>query len=253
MLARQEEGASNATINRDLAVFRRMLRLAYESGKLLRMPPIKQLKENPPRQGFFEREQYEAVRRHLRPDLQVAVAIAYTFGWRMRSEILTLERRQVDLDAGTLRLEPGTTKNDDGRLVYLPTDLKAQLVAQVERVRALERNTGRIIPYLFPHLKGRRQGQRIRNFRKAWKTACRKAGVPGMLRHDFRRTAVRNMVNAGVPERVAMTVTGHKTRAVFDRYHIVSPGDLQEVARKLTGTFSGTSRGSELDARPVSV
>jgi integrase len=100
---------------------------------------------------------------------------------------------KLDLDAGTLRLEPGTTKNDEGRLVYLPPDLKAQLAAQVERVRALERHTGRIIPYLFPHLKGRRQGQRIRNFRKA--------GVPGMLRHDFHRTAVRNMVNAGIPER----------------------------------------------------
>ena len=71
-------------------------------------------------------------------------------------------------------------------------------------------------------------------------SACRKAGVPGMLRHDCRRTAVRNLVNAGVPERVAMTVTGHRTRAVFDRYHILSPGDLQDVARRLTGTIAGT-------------
>jgi integrase len=230
-----------------------MLRLAYEHGKLLRLPVIRKLKENGPRQGFFEREQYEAVRRRLRPDLQVAVAIAYAFGWRMQSEVLCLERRQLDLDAGTLRLDPGTTKNDDGRLVYLPPDVKAQLAAQVERVRGLERQTGRIIPYLFPHLRGRHRGQRRRDFRKAWAKACEKAGVAGRLRHDLRRTAVRNMVNAGVSERVAMTVTGHKTRAVFDRYHIVSPGDLQDVARRLAGQVSGQVAPTTLETRPVSM
>jgi integrase len=179
--------------------------------------------------------------RLLRPDHQLAVSIAHAFGWRMQNEVLTLERRQLDLETGALRLEPGTTKNDDGRVVYLTPELKASIVAQLERVRSLERETGQIILYLFPHLRVPHRGKRVQDFKKAWKTACVKAGCPGMLRHDFRRTAVRNMVNLGVTERVGMKVSGHRSRTVFDRYHIVSPGDLQEVARKLTGTISGTT------------
>jgi integrase len=126
-------------------------------------------------------------------------------------------------------------------VVYLTPELKASVVAQLERVRSLERETGQIIPYLFPHLRGPHRGTRVQDFKKAWKTACVKAGCPGMLRHDFRRTAVRNMVNLGIPERVAMKVSGHRSRTVFDRYRIVSPGDLQDVARKLTGAFAGTT------------
>ncbi|PYN45042.1 MAG: site-specific integrase [Candidatus Rokuibacteriota bacterium] len=248
---RQKENAANATINRELATLRRMLRLAYKGGKLLRLPVFEMLKERAPREGFFERDQYESVRRRLRPDLQVATMISYTFGWRTQSEVLTLERRHLDLEAGTLRLDPGMTKNDEGRIVYLTPELKALLATQLNRVETLQRRTGKIIPYLFPHLSGRRAGARRRDFRKAWTTACEKAGVAGRIRHDFRRTAVRNMVNAGVPERVAMKVTGHKTRAVFDRYHIVSPADLQDVARRLAGTFSGTSHLPEVDPRLV--
>ena len=110
-----------------------------------------------------------------------------------------------------------------------------------------------MIPYLFLHLSGRHIEQRIQDFRKVRDIACWKARCPGMLRHDIRCTAVRNLVNAGVPERVAMKITGHKTRAVFDRYHIVSPADLQEAARKLTGTFSGTLPEIPKTSKPQAV
>ena len=117
---RQAAGAANATIHRELAVLIRMFRLAYERGKLFRLPVIRKLKEAGPRQGFFEREPYAAVRKHLAPDLQLATGIAYAFGWRMQSEVLTLELRQVDLDAGTLRQEPGTPKKRCGPAGLLP-------------------------------------------------------------------------------------------------------------------------------------
>jgi integrase len=129
----------------------------------------------------------------------------------------------------------------------------------VARVEALDKKLGRITPKLahitpdlFPHLRGAHKGTPIRNFRKAWASACKAAGVAGRTRHDRRRTAVRNLVNAGVVERVAMTVTGHRTRRVFDAYHIVSPGDLQDVARKLAGMISGMRKGAGEKTRPLS-
>ncbi len=165
---RQAAGAANGTINRELGVLSKLLRVAFTNNKLIRRPALSFLKEAAPRQGFFEQEQFEAVRRRLPDDLRVVVTIAHTYGWRVPSEVLTLDRRQLDLDAGTLRLDPGTTKNDDGRIVYLTPELKALLAAQVARVEGLQRRRGTVIPALFPHLTGVHAGRRIRNFRKAW-------------------------------------------------------------------------------------
>jgi integrase len=166
----------------------------------------------------------------------------------MQSEILSLERRHVDLEAGTLRLDPGMTKNDDGRVVYLTPELKTALVSQLERVKALERRLGRIVPYVFPHMgKGKRGGQPRRDFRKAWAAACKAAGVPGRYRHDFRRTAVRNMERVGVPRSVATKITGHRTESMYRGDAIVSDADLQEAARKLSATKPATGANSEVE------
>jgi integrase len=249
---RQAQGLANSTINRELSILGTMLRLAYERGKVSRLPTIHLLKEASPRSGFFERDQFLAVRRHLREDLQVAITLSYTFGWRT-SEVLTLERRHVNESEGTIRLDPGTTKSGEGRLVYLTPELKSLLEEQLKRVDELGGKLGRIVVFLFPHLIGQYLGSRIRDFRKAWAMACKKAECAGMIRHDFRRTAVRNMINSGIPERVAMQITGHRTRSVFDRYHIVSPSDLQNASLKIHGHIHGHNDPIRIDSSSVSM
>jgi integrase len=167
---------------------------------MLRVPRIHLLQESAPHSGFFERSDFECVRTHLsqRPDLQLAISLANTFGWRMQSEVLQMQLSQIDLAAGTLRLEPGTTKNREGRTVHLTPELIPLMSEQIMGVKALSRKLNRVVPYLFPNpRKGRFQGSKLPDFRKAWLTACKKAGLIGMLRHDFRRSAVRNLVCSG--------------------------------------------------------
>jgi integrase len=228
---RQEAGAANGTINRELATLSKMLHLAHEDGKLMRVPIIKKLDEAPPRAGFVNREEFDAIAKHLPVELQVGALIAFTLGWR-KQEVFGLQLRQLDLVESTLRLDPGQTKNGQPRVAHLTPELKSVLAAQVERVRAFQKE-GRIVTLLLPHLEGRHAGTRVRDLRKTWATACKKAGRPGVLFHDLRRSAVRGLVAAGVSEKVAMTITGHQTRSVFDRYAIVNDADLKTAAAKL--------------------
>ena len=126
----------------------------------------------------------------------------------------------LDLRAETLRLDPGMTKNGEGRVVYLTPELRGLLGEQLERVDQVGRKAGQIIPWLFPYLSGQRWiGQRRRTFVKVWVKACEKAQVPGRILHDFRRTAVRNLERASVPRSVAMKLTGHKTESVSAGMH----------------------------------
>jgi integrase len=128
-----------------------------------------------------------------------------------------------------MRLEPGVSNAGEGQEVYLTSEMVALFKAQRGATSRLEREENRIIPWVF-----HRKGKPIRSIDGVWRVARIQAGMPWLLFHDLRRTAVRNMVRAGIPERVAMQISGHKTRSIFDRYHIVSEGDLREAARKLS-------------------
>ncbi|MCD6487384.1 MAG: tyrosine-type recombinase/integrase [Syntrophobacterales bacterium] len=218
---RQSEEAANASINRELSALKRMLNLGARQTppKVDKVPYIPMLKENNIRTGFFEHEDFVTVRDALPEYLKSVITFAYNTAWR-RSEILNLTWRNVDLKEGIVRLDPGETKNDEGRVVYLDAEL-LDMMADLQRKKAFG------CPYVF-----HRNGNQIRDFRSAWANAFESAGISSMMFHDLRRTAIRNMIRAGIPERVAMTISGHKTRAVFDRYNIVSPEDLKEAARK---------------------
>ena len=242
----QRRPVSNGEINRELTTLKRIFTLAIHAGLLFHKPHIPMLREKNVRTGFFEAAQFEAVRRRLPAPVQPVVTFAYITGWRIASEVLPLEWRQIDFNekltpaqtvAGTVRLDPGTTKNDEGRVFPFTGELRTLLLAQrAERDRL--KHEGIVCRWVFWRMvaEGRRGPLRPRPilaFTVAWKHACQAAGCPGRIPHDLRRTAVRNLVRAGISERVAMRLTGHKTRAIFERYNIVSDGDLGEAAAKL--------------------
>jgi integrase len=238
VMARLDAGAKNATVRQEIAILGRMLTLAVRAGRLGVRPQLPEINLQNTREGFFEPEQLQALLPHLPEQLRPVALFAYLTGWR-RGEVLSLRWADVDFAAQVVRLEPGSTKNREGRVFPFGTfpELAALLREQRESTDRLQRATGQIVPWVF-----HRAGQPLRDFYGAWRAACKAAGVPGRIFHDFRRTAVRNLERAGVPRSVAMKLTGHKTEAVYRRYAIVDERDLAEGVAKLAAIHLGTTQ-----------
>jgi integrase len=147
----------------------------------------------------------------------------------------------VDRSASEVRLS--TSKNGDGRVLPLHGELKT-LIERRWKARKVEVNDGttRISEFVF-----HRAGEPVVDFRKPWKRACTKAKVPGRLLHDLRRTAVRNMVRAGVAQAVAMSISGHKTASMFQRYNITSNADRVEALKKTAAHLAAQPKKSNGD------
>jgi integrase len=220
--ARQDAGAASATINRELEGLQRAFALAVEVGTLMLAPRFPALAERNARQGFFECPEFEAVLAHL-IDSDLRDFLEWCFWTGMRpGEIRALDWPTLDRETWTLRLHAKDAKTGYGRMIPLTGPLRA-IIERRLRARRLD------CPLIF-----HRAGRRVGEFRKAWRTACKKAGVSGKLPYDLRRTAVRNMVRAGTDPAVAMKISGHRTRAVFDRYNIIDERDLRAAITKTT-------------------
>ena len=227
--------AANATVNRSLAVLRQMFNLAIKQRKLRRadLPLIEMLQERNVRKGFLEPDAYERLLAALPTHLKPVLSMGYYTGMRL-GEIRGLRWENVDFATGFIRLDPGTTKNDQARAIPITPSLGEILEFQLKKRDVLHPGC--------QHVFFKRNGNPIGDFRKAWATACRAAGVPDLIFHDLRRSGVRNLIRAGVAEKTAMAITGHRTRAIFDRYNIVNEDDLKDAAKKLE---SYHSRGVE--------
>ncbi len=222
---RLEDGLSNDTVNGSLRLLRRMLNLAYEDKKIQAVPKIRLLKNSPARKGFLAKEQFDSLLSHLPINLKPLVTFLYYCGVRL-GEAKQIEWRQVDLKSAIIRLEEDQTKNSEARTVPLPDTL-------VKMLEQVDKKAGTVFD--------------TTNLRKAWCKACVAAGLgtltdvegkpdpryTGLIIHDLRRSAIKNLMKVGVNEKVAMKISGHKTRAVFDRYHIVDTEDVVDAMRRL--------------------
>jgi integrase len=225
---RLTEGYAKASVNR----WTQTLRQAYTLAELP-APKIVHLDESDNvRRGFFSEPEIRRVMAALPANLADFVL----FGWltaMRKGEIASL--RWEDVDGDTLALRGEHSKNGEARTV----PLTGELADLIERRRALRNG-----PLVF-----HRKAQPVREFRKAWATACRLAGVPGRLFHDLRRSAVRDLVRSGVSQHVAMTISGHKSPSMFRRYDISSDADKRRAFEQVE-EYRKTTRENTL-ANPV--
>ena len=232
--SRRKEQAADGSIKLELAALSKAFNVAISAKKLSvhARPAFPKILLNNARQGFVSHPEFLALQGKLPAHLTDPVGFLYYSGWRV-SEMRKIEWKHLDPSGKSLRLPPELSKNKKGRL--LP--LTGELAAIIKRAKARRR-----LDCLCIFHQNRKP---IGNFGKAWKTACVAVGLgrfikdekgkkkyEGVIVHDLRRSCVRHLIQSGVGEKLAMQLTGHKTRAVFDRYNIVSDADLQEASER---------------------
>jgi integrase len=218
---RKDEGRSDATVNRELSILRTAFHNARKRTppKVAIVPYFPMVQETTVRKGFLTDRQYATLRDALPQELKALFVTAYITGIR-RGELLATRWPQVDFEARTITLDRGETKNQDARSVpIIAGDMENLLRTAKAAVPESE--------WVFS-----RNGAPIKDFRWAWDKACKTAGVPDLNFHDLRRTAVRNMRRAGIPQVIRMKISGHKTDSMERRYNIVDAEDLAN-AREL--------------------
>jgi integrase len=242
---RQLAGKANATINREVGSLIQALSLARKQGRLVLVPYVGRLREDNARQGFFDRSDFEALASHLPGYLADIARFAYLTGWRL-GEILGVTWNAVDREGGEIRLY--TSKNGAGRVVPLEGELAGLIEKRwTEREFTSKAGATRISDRVF-HWRGRP----VHKITRPWREACLKAGLTGRLFHDFRRTAARDMIRAGIPQSVAMSITGHRTISMFLRYNITSVEDMRQAIRRTADHRLAQSKDRKVLAFPAS-
>jgi len=238
--AKRMETVATGTVHTELRLLHHAFRLMVDWGRLAVMPLFPKVKKSPARKGFLEEAQIADVLARLPPDARPLVAFLAATGWRV-GEVRGLRWPAVDWDAGTVRLEADETKGGEIRIFPFRADpgLTALLQQQRSIGQMIEQRCHRVVPWVFP----RSDGRQIRCFRTAWRTACKRAGIPGRLVHDLRRSVVKRLECAGVPRAVAMRITGHKTESVYQRYMIVCDADVAQGVAQAAAQRERSLRG----------